>query len=40
MKLNVTLYIKNTVEAIDFYKEAFGMTLGCNEKFPNFSNLL
>jgi PhnB protein len=35
MKLGVTLYIKNTVEAVEFYKEAFGMTLGYNEKFPD-----
>lgn len=34
MKLGATLYIKNTVEAVEFYKEAFGMTLGYNEKFP------
>lgn len=35
MKLGATLYIKNTIEATDFYKEAFGMTLGYNEKFPD-----
>ncbi|MEK5478711.1 VOC family protein [Paenibacillus sp. FSL R5-0407] len=35
MKLGATLYIKNTVEAVEFYKEAFGMTLGYNEKFPD-----
>jgi len=35
MKLGATLYIKNTVEAVKFYKEAFGMTLGYNEKFPD-----
>ena len=35
MKLGATLYIKNSLEAVDFYKEAFGMTLGYNEKFPN-----
>jgi Uncharacterized protein conserved in bacteria len=35
MKLSATLYIKNTVEAVEFYKEAFGMTLGYNEKFPD-----
>jgi len=35
MKLGATLYIKNTIEAVEFYKEAFGMTLGYNEKFPN-----
>jgi len=35
MKLGATLYIKNTIEAVNFYKEAFGMTLGYNEKFPD-----
>jgi PhnB protein len=35
MKLGATLYIKNTAEAVEFYKEAFGMTLGYNEKFPD-----
>lgn len=35
VKLGATLYIKNTVEAVEFYKEAFGMTLGYNEKFPD-----
>lgn len=35
MKLGATLYIKNTIEAVEFYKEAFGMTLGYNEKFPD-----
>lgn len=35
MKLGATLYIKNTIEALEFYKEAFGMTLGYNEKFPD-----
>lgn len=33
MKLGATLYIKGTIEAVEFYKEAFGMTLGYNEKF-------
>lgn len=35
MKLGATLYIKNTVEAVEFYKEAFGMSLGYNEKFQD-----
>lgn len=35
MKLGATLYIKNTTEAVEFYKEAFGLTLGYNEKFPD-----
>lgn len=35
MNLGATLYIKNTIEAVEFYKEAFGMTLGYNEKFPD-----
>lgn len=32
MKLGATLYIKNTIEAVEFYMEAFGLTLGYNEK--------
>lgn len=35
MKLGATLYIKNTVEAVAFYTEAFGLTLGYHEKFPD-----
>lgn len=35
MKLGATLYIKDTIEAVEFYKEAFGLTLGYNEKFPD-----
>lgn len=35
MQLGATLYIKNTLEAVEFYKETFGMTLGYNEKFPD-----
>lgn len=35
MTLGATLYIKNTSEAVVFYQEAFGMTLGYNEKFPD-----
>lgn len=35
MKLGATLYIKNTIEAVEFYTEAFGMTLGYNEKNPD-----
>lgn len=35
MTLGATLYIKNTNEAVVFYQEAFGMTLGYNEKFPD-----
>ena len=33
--MSATLYIKNTIEAVAFYQEAFGMTLGYNEKFPD-----
>lgn len=39
MKLGATLYIKNTIEAVEFYKEAFGMTLGYHERFPDGSFL-
>ncbi len=28
MNLGATLYVKNSVEAVEFYLEAFGMTLG------------
>ncbi|WP_339218387.1 VOC family protein [Paenibacillus sp. FSL H8-0332] len=35
MKLAATLYIKNTTEAVAFYSEAFGLTLGYHEKFPD-----
>lgn len=35
MKLGATLYIKNTIEAIALYTEAFGLTLGYHEKFPD-----
>lgn len=35
MKLGTTLYIKNTVEAVGFYQEAFGLTLGYYEVYPN-----
>ena len=32
MDLGVTLYVKNSVEAVSFYKKAFGMSLGYNAK--------
>ncbi len=32
MNLGATLYVKNSVEAVDFYIEAFGMTLGYNAR--------
>lgn len=32
MNLGATLYVKNSVEAVEFYREAFGMTLGYNAK--------
>ncbi|ETT57055.1 3-demethylubiquinone-9 3-methyltransferase [Paenibacillus sp. FSL R7-277] len=35
MKLGATLYIKNTTEAVAFYSEAFGLTLGYHERFPD-----
>ncbi len=35
MTLGATLYIKNTLEAVEFYQETFGLTLGYNEKFPD-----
>jgi uncharacterized glyoxalase superfamily protein PhnB len=35
MRLGATLYIRNSVEAVEFYKEAFGMTLGYHEWHPD-----
>ncbi|MEZ3427788.1 MAG: VOC family protein [Lachnospiraceae bacterium] len=35
MTLGATLYIKDTKEAVVFYQEAFGMTLGYNVKNPD-----
>ena len=35
MKLGSTVFIKNTIEAVDFYTEAFGLTLGVFEKNPD-----
>ncbi len=35
MKLGATLYIRNTIEAVEFYQEAFGLTLGYHERFPD-----
>ena len=35
MQTGMTLYIYNTLEAIEFYQEAFGLSLGYNEKFPD-----
>ena len=35
MRLGATLYIRNSVEAVEFYKEAFDMTLGYHEWYPD-----
>lgn len=35
MRTGMTLYINNTLEAVNFYQEAFGLSLGYNEKFPD-----
>lgn len=35
MKLGATLYIFNTLEAVPFYMDAFGLTLGYHEFFPD-----
>ena len=32
MDLGATFYVKNTLEAVNFYMDAFGMTLGYNAK--------
>lgn len=35
MTLGTTLFIKNSIEAVQFYQEAFGMTLGYHVRFEN-----
>lgn len=35
MELGATLYIKNSIEAVAFYCDAFNMTLGYNAKYDN-----
>ena len=35
MHLGMTLYIHNTLEAVELYQKAFGLTMGYNEKFPD-----
>jgi PhnB protein len=39
MTLGATLYIRNAAEAVAFYRDAFGMTLGYNAKHDNGSYL-
>lgn len=39
MNLGATLYVKNSIEAVEFYIEAFGMTLGYNAKHDDGSFL-
>lgn len=35
MKLGATLYVHNTLEAVPFYMDAFGLTLGYHAFFPD-----
>ncbi len=35
MDLGATLYVQNSIEAVDFYCEAFGMTLGYHAKYED-----
>ena len=35
MRLGATVYIKNTPEAVPFYLDAFGLTLGYHEEYPD-----
>lgn len=37
MRLGATLYIQNTLEAVPFYCDAFGLELGYHETFPDGS---
>ena len=39
MDFGATFYVKNSVEAVDFYMDAFGMTLGYNAKHDDGSFL-
>ena len=39
MEFGATLYIKNSVEALEFYLDAFGMSLGYNAKNEDGSYL-
>ena len=39
MDLGATLYVSNSVEAVEFYSQAFGMTLGYNAKNSDGSYL-
>ncbi len=34
-KVTFRFHVKNTIEAVAFYTEAFGLTLGYHEKFPD-----
>ena len=34
MKLGATLYVKNSIEAVELYKKAFGLTLGSDNMTP------
>lgn len=35
MQTGMTLYINHTLEAVDFYREVFGLSLGYHVKFPD-----
>lgn len=35
MKLGIGLYVKNSVDAVELYREAFGLELGYHVKNPN-----
>lgn len=37
MKLGIGLYVKNSIEAVELYKEAFGLELGYHVKNPDGS---
>ena len=39
MHLGATLYVHNSVEAVAFYREAFGLELGYHEMYPDGSFL-
>jgi uncharacterized glyoxalase superfamily protein PhnB len=39
MQLGATLYVRNSVEAVAFYREAFDLELGYHEMYPDGSFL-
>jgi uncharacterized glyoxalase superfamily protein PhnB len=39
MRLGATFYVKNSYEAVEFYKKAFGLTLGFHLSYDDIEGL-